>query len=58
MEFNSTTMKGRANVSMVTLGSLATLALYYKFKGGSKVSAKEVRKRSSSTMVQYSTNFN
>jgi len=38
MEFNSTTMKGRANVSMVTLGSLATLALYYKFKGGSKKS--------------------
>ena len=51
-------MKGRANVAKVTLGTLGALALYYKFKGGSKVSAKEVRRSSSSTMEKYSTNFN
>ena len=38
MEFNSTTIKGRANVAKVTLGGLAAVAIYFKMKGGSKVS--------------------
>jgi len=39
MEFNSTTIKGRANVAKVTLGGLAAVAIYFKMKGGSKSKA-------------------
>ena len=39
MELNSTTIKGRANVAMLTLGGLAVGGIMYKMKGGKKVSA-------------------
>lgn len=35
--FNSTTLKGRANVAKATLAGVAGIALYYKMFGGSKV---------------------
>ena len=34
MEFNSVTMKGRANVAKATLGGFAAVGLYFYMKGG------------------------
>lgn len=34
MEFNSTTMKGRANVAKATLAGAAAIGLYFYMKGG------------------------
>ena len=39
MELNSTTLKGRANVAKLTLGGLAAVGIYFKMRGGSKVSS-------------------
>ena len=36
--FNSTTMYGRRNVALATLGSVATFILYKKIAGGGKAS--------------------
>ena len=42
--FNSTTMKGRANSAKATLGVVAAIGLYYKFKPGSaKVKKREIK---------------
>ena len=35
--FNSTTMYGRRNVALATLGSIATFIMYKKLTGSSKV---------------------
>ena len=35
--FNSSTIKGRANVAKATLAGVAGIAIYFKFFGGKKV---------------------
>ena len=35
--FNSTTMYGRRNVAVATIGSIASFVMYKKFSGSSKV---------------------
>ena len=35
--FNSTTMYGRRNVAVATIGSIASFVMYKKFAGSSKV---------------------
>ena len=45
MEFNSSTIRGKSNVAIVTLGSLGALGMYFKLKGSSKVRNESAARR-------------